>query len=141
MVVVQLDIIQHMVGPVADGRPLGQLLFRVKHLIRTVAQQKFSLHIPFRTGDDHFCAQLLQQRSGFERALKISADRHNTDIKIADAQRLQEFRVGAVADLGVGHNAQNGVDAVLVFVHRHDLMAELVQLLCDVAAKSTQPDQ
>ena len=27
VVVVQLDIIQHMVGPVADGRPLGQLLF------------------------------------------------------------------------------------------------------------------
>ena len=73
--------------------------------------------------------------------MKVSADRHNANIKIADAQRLQEFRVGAVADLGVGHNAQNGVDAILVFVHRHDLMAELVQLLCDVAAKSTQPDQ
>ena len=37
--------------------------------------------------------------------------------------------------MGVGHNAQNGVDAVLVFVHRHDLMAELVQLLCDVGGQ------
>ena len=73
--------------------------------------------------------------------MKVSADRYHADIEIADAQRLQKFRVGAVADLGVGHNVQHGVDALLVFVHRHDLMAELVQLLCDVAAKSTQPDQ
>ena len=141
MVVVQLDIIQHMVGPVADGRPLGQLLFRVKHLIRTVAQQKFSLDIPFRTGNDQFCAQLLQQGSGFQRALKVSADRYNADIEIADAQRLQKFRVGAVTDLGVGHNVQHGVDALLVFVNRHDFMSEFVQLFCDMAAKSTQTDQ
>ena len=42
MVVIQFNIIQHMVGPVADSRPFGQLLFRVKHLIRTVAQQKLA---------------------------------------------------------------------------------------------------
>ena len=68
-------------------------------------------------------------------------DRYNADIEIADAQRLQKFCVGAVTDLGVGHNVQHGVDALLFLVHRHDLMAELVQLLCDMAAKSTQADQ
>ena len=141
MVVIQFNIIQHMVGPVADRRPFGQLLFRVKYLIRTVTQQKFSLHIPFRTGNDHFCSQLFQQGSGFQRALKVSADCYHADIKIADAQCLQEFRVGAVTDLGVGHDVQHGIDALLVFVHRHDFMAEFVQFFCDMAAKSAQPNQ
>ena len=48
------------------------------------------------------------------------------NIEIADAQRLQKFRVGAVADLGIGHNAQHCVDALLVFVYCHDLMAEFI---------------
>ena len=61
VVVLQLDIIQNVFGAVSDRRSLCQLLFRVDHFIRTVAQQELGLYIPLCTRDHKLCSQLLEQ--------------------------------------------------------------------------------
>ena len=40
VLLVQLNVAENMVGGIADGRPLRQLLFRVRHRVRAVSQQK-----------------------------------------------------------------------------------------------------
>ena len=50
----------------SDRCPLCQLLFRVDHFIRTVAQQELGLYIPLCTRDHKLCAQLLEQRCCFQ---------------------------------------------------------------------------
>ena len=109
MIAVEFDVVEDMVGAVTDSRPSRQLFFGVNHLIRAVAKQEFLLHVSGRSGDHQFGAQLLQQRSRFQRTLKISADGHNADVEIADSQRFQKGYVGAVADLRVGHKRQYGL--------------------------------
>ena len=63
---VQLDVAKNMVGGVADGRPLRQLLFRVGNRVRAVSQQKLCLHVPLRAGHYIVCPQFLEQRRGFQ---------------------------------------------------------------------------
>ena len=141
MLLVQLNVAENMVGGIADGRPLRQLLFRVCHRVRTVAQQKFCLHVPFRAGHHIVCPQFLEQRRGLQRILKIPADGDIADIVIAHAQRAQKVHTGAVADLRVGDKGHALVDALLVFVHRHHLMAQLVELHSKMPPEAAQSDQ
>ena len=140
MIAVQLDVIKNVVGAVTDGRPLGQLFFRIDHLIRPIAEQKFFLHIPGRSGYHHFGAQLFQQRGGFQGALKIIANGHNAHIKVADSQGFQKVPIGAVADLGVGHKGQHRLHPFLGVVHGHYLMAQIVQVYGNVLSKAAQAD-
>ena len=141
MLLVQLNVAENMVGGIADGRPLRQLLFRVGDRVRAVAQQKFRLHIPLSAGYHIFCSQLLEQRRRLQRILKISADGDIADIVIAHAQRAQKVHTGAVADLRVGDKGHTLVDALLVFVHCHHLMAQLVELHGKMPPEAAQSDQ
>ena len=68
-----------------------------------------------------FCAQLFQQRGGFQRVLEVAADGHKANIKIPDAERTQELRIGAVADLCVGDKRKHIVDPFLIGIDCHDL--------------------
>lgn len=57
VLLVQLNVAENMVGGIADGRPLRQLFFRVRHRVRTVSQQKLCLHVPLRAGYHIVCPQ------------------------------------------------------------------------------------
>ena len=85
--------------------------------------------------------QLLEQRRRLQRILKISADGDIADIVIAHAQRAQKVHTGAVADLRVGDKGHALVDALLVFVHCHHLMAQLVELHGKMPPEAAQSDQ
>ena len=130
-----------MVGGIADGRPLRQLLFRVGNRVRTVAQQEFRLHIPLGAGHYILCPQFLEQRRRLQRILKIPADGDIADIVIAHAQRAQKVHTGAVADLRVGDKGHTLVDALLVPVYCHHLMAQLVELHGKMPPEAAQSDQ
>ena len=82
----QLYVIEDVIGGVPDGRPLRQLLFRVCHRVRAVAQQKFCLYIPFGAGHHIFRPQLLEQGRRFQRVLEVSADGNVADIIVSNAQ-------------------------------------------------------
>ena len=68
---VKFDIIEDVIGGVSDGSPLGDLFFRVDHLVRAVAQQKLGVDRAGRARNDQLRAQLLQGSRRFKRALKI----------------------------------------------------------------------
>ena len=74
----------------------------VDYMVCTVAKQKLCLHITLGTRYHALCTQLLQQRGGFQRVLKITADGHDADVKISDAKRAKKLRVCTVANLCVG---------------------------------------
>ena len=141
MVVLQLDIIQNVFGAVSDRCPLCQLLFRIDHFIRTVAQQELGLYISLCTRDHKLCAQLLEQRCCFQRTLKIAADGYDTHIKITNTKGAQKVFAGAVTDLCIRHIGKHSVHTVLIAVDRHDLMTQFIQFLRNMAAKTAKPDQ
>ena len=68
---VKLNVIQHMIGAVPDGCPSCQLLFRVYHFIRTVAEQELFLHIRSGTGHYQLGAQFLQQTCSLQAVLEV----------------------------------------------------------------------
>ena len=141
VLLVQLYVIEDVVGGVPDGRPLRQLLFRVCHRVRAVAQQKFCLHVTLGAGHHIFRPQLLEQRRRFQRVLEVSADGNVADIIVSNAQRAQKIHAGAVTDLRVGDKGHTLVDALLVPVHRHDLMPQLAQLHGKVPPEAAESDQ
>ena len=53
----------------------------------------------------------------------------------------QKVHTGAVADLRVGDKGHTLVDALLVFVHCHHLMAQLVELHGKMPPEAAQSDQ
>ena len=126
-----------MISAAPDRRPPGKLLFRVHHLIRSVAQQKFFLHIRSGTGYDHLSPQLLQERGGLQRALKIIADGHDTYIIIINSKGAQKFLVGAVTDLGIGHIGEKFLYQLLLLVNSHNLMVQLPKLHGNIFTKTT----
>ena len=140
VVVVELEIVEHMLGAVADRRPLRYLLFGNDDLVRTVAQQKLCLHVAVGTRHDHFSAQLLEKRGGFERALKITADGDDAHVIIIDSQRTEKRLIGAVADLRIGDDRQDRIDTILVLVDSHNLVPMLAELVCQQRAKAVDAD-
>ena len=130
-----------MVGGVAGGRPFGELFFGIGDVVRAVAEQKLFLNVPIGTRDHGFCPQFLEKRDRFQRFLKAAADGNIADIVISDAERAQEIQPCAVADLRVGHKRHTIVDALLVPVDRHDLMAETVQFHGKMTPEAPHPDQ
>ena len=60
MLLIQLNVAENMVGGIADGRPLRQLLFRVGDRVRAVAQQQLGMHVPRGLGDHARRAHLLE---------------------------------------------------------------------------------
>ena len=110
-------------------------------MIRAVAKQKLCLYIAFCAGNHASCAQFLEQRRRFQRVLKASADGHDAHVEVCDAQGTQEILAGAVSNLGVCNEGQQIVDALLVYVYRHHLMAKLCQLFRHMPAKASRTDQ
>ena len=110
-------------------------------MVCTVAKQKLCLHITLGTGYHAFGTQLLQQRGGFQRVLKITADGHKTNIKISDTQRTQKLRIGAVADLCVGDKRKHIVDPFLIGIDCHDLMPQLRELHGDMPPEAACSNQ
>ena len=50
VLLVDLYVVENMVGSESDRRPFCHLLFRVDHVICAVAEQKLRLHIAFGAG-------------------------------------------------------------------------------------------
>ena len=130
-----------MVRSITHRRPTGHLLFRINNIIRTVAQQELCMDIPRRPGQHKGRTVLLQQGGGLQRTLKIVSNSHHTQVKIPDAQGGDELLVGAVSDLGVGHQGQNVIYTLFVAVHGQHLMAQFPQLFRHVAAETPETDQ
>ena len=141
MLLVDLYVVENMVGSESDRRPFCHLFFRVDYMVCTVAKQKLCLHITLGTGYHALGTQLLQQRGGFQRVLKITADGHKTNIKISDTQRTQKLRIGAVADLCVGDKRKHIVDPFLIGIDCHDLMPQLRELHGDMPPEAACSDQ
>ena len=120
---VQLHIVEKMVRTVADGSPVGKLLFRIDDLIGTVSQQKLLLHIGGCPGDYHPGAQFLEQRGGFQGALEIIADGNNTGIVVIHPQGPEKIGVGAVTDLSRGYIGKYILYKTFILIYSHDLMA------------------
>ena len=104
-------------------------------------KQKLCLHITLGTRYHALCTQLLQQRGGFQRVLKITADGHDADVKISDAKRAKKLRVCTVANLCVGDIWQHITDSFLVCIDRHDLMPQLRKLYCDMPSEAACANQ
>ena len=73
--------------------------------------------------------------------MKIVANGYDAYIIVIHPQRVEKGFVGAVADLGVGDEGQNLLHQLLVLIHRHHLMVQLIQLLGDVLAEAAQTDE
>ena len=110
-------------------------------MVCSVAKQKLCLHITLGTRYHALCTQLLQQRGGFQRVLKITADGHDADVKISDAKRAKKLCVCTVANLCVGDIWQHITDSFLVCIDRHDLMPQLRKLYCDMPSEAACANQ
>ena len=141
VLLVELYVVEDMVGSVSDRCPFCHLFFRVDYMVCTVAKQKLCLHITLGTRYHALCPQLLQQRGGFQRVLKITADGHDADVKISDAKRAKKLRVCTVANLCVGDIWQHITDSFLVCIDRHDLMPQLRKLYCDMPSEAACANQ
>ena len=141
MLLVDLYIVKNMVGSESNRCPFCHLLFGIDHVICAVAEQKLRLHVAFGAGYHAFCAQLFQQRGGFQRVLEVAADGHKANVKISDTERTQELRIGAVADLCVGDKRKHIVDPFLIGIDCHDLMPQLRELHGDMPPEAACSDQ
>ena len=141
VLLVDLYVVEDMVGSVSDRCPFCHLFFRVDYMVCTVAKQKLCLHITLGTRYHALCTQLLQQRGGFQRVLKITADGHDADVKISDAKRAKKLRVCTIANLCVGDIWQHITDPFLVCIDRHDLMPQLRKLYCDMPSEAACANQ
>ena len=99
------------------------------------------MDVPGGSGQHEGGAVLLEQSGGLQRALEAVANGHHTEIEVPYPQGADELGIGAVADLGVGHIGQGGVDTLLVLVHRQHLVSQVPELLGHVAAKPPQANQ
>ena len=135
------DSVKNMVGSESNRCPFCHLLFGIDHVICAVAEQKLRLHVAFGAGYHVFCAQLFQQRGGFQRVLEVAADGHKTNIKISDTERTQELRIGAVTDLCVGDKRKHIVDPFLIGIDCHDLMPQWRELHGDMPPKAACSNQ
>ena len=120
-----------MIGCISYRRPFRDLLLRIDHLIRSVPEQEFCLDLCVGTGYDKISAQFFQQGGRLKRALKIAPDRYDAHIEVVDTKRSQERFIRTVSDLCIRDDRKDGVDPILIPVHSHDLMAEVMQLLCN----------
>ena len=100
---IHLHIVEDVIICVTDRGPLCNLLFRVNHFIRTIAQKEFFLNITLSPGYHQFRSQFFQKRSCFKRILKASSNGYKTDIVISYSKRTQKFSIGTITDLGIGH--------------------------------------
>ena len=141
VLLVDLYVVENMVGSVSDRCPFCHLLFRVDYMVCTVAKQKLCLHITLGTRHHALCPQLLQQRGGFQRVLKAAANGHDADIKISDAKGAKKFCACAVSNLRVGDIWKHIIDPFLVCIDRHDLMPKLRKLHGDMSPEATYADQ
>ena len=141
VLIVNLYIIENMIGCIADCCPFCHLFFSVDHMVGTVAKQKLRLHITFGTRHHTFCAQLLQKRRCFQRVLKAAANGHNADIKISDAKGAKKFCACAVSNLRVGDIWKHIIDPFLVCIDRHDLMPQLRKLHGDMPPEAACANQ
>ena len=132
------DVVEDVVGAVAHGRPVCHLRFGIDHLVCAVAQKELLLHVALGARDHELGTHVLQLRRGLDGALEIMGDCHDAHVIVAHAERGEQIRVGAVADLGVGDDGEDALDALLAPVYRHDLMAELVELLCNTASETAE---
>ena len=100
VLLVDLYVVENMVGSESDRRPFCHLLFRVDHVICAVAEQKLRLHIAFGAGYHAFCAQLFQQRGGFQRVLEAAAEGADF-IKIMISGLMDFDRFGVLTEDGL----------------------------------------
>ena len=141
VLLVDLYVVENMVGSVSDRCPFCHLFFRVDYLVGTVAKQKLCLHITLGTRHHALRPQLFQQRGGFQRVLKVTADGYDADIKISDAKRAKKLRVCTVANLCIGDIWQHIIDSFLVCIDRHDLMPQLRKLYCNMPPEAACANQ
>jgi hypothetical protein len=79
------------------------------------------------TGDYVREAHRLQKHRHHDVGLDILANGHNGDVHIVHAQFGEDGFTRSVSRHGVGHLPHEGLNARLILVYRHYIMAELVK--------------
>ena len=83
-----------MVAAVAHRRPVGDLLFRVDDLVRTVAQEELGMDVPGGPGEHKGSTIFLEQCGGFQRALEAVSDGHHAEIEVPHPQGADKLGIG-----------------------------------------------
>ena len=122
---VDLHVVENMIGSISNCCPFCYLLFRVDHMVGSVAKQKLCMYIPLCTRHYTLRAKLLQKRRRFQRILKAAANGHDADIEISDAKGAKKLRVCTVSNLRVGDEVKYIIDPFFVYIDCHDLMLQL----------------
>ena len=119
----------------------GQLLLGIDHLVRAAAPQEFFLDPPGGPGDDFLGPQLLEQVGGLQGALEVVPDGDDAGVEAGNVQGGEELLAGAVPNLGVGDKGEHRVHPGLLAVHRHHLVAQVIELAGDVLAEASQANE
>ena len=98
------------------------------------------MDVPGGPGEHKGSTIFLEQCGGFQRALEAVSDGHHAEIEVPHPQGADKLGIGAVADLSIGHIGQGGVDALLILIYCQHLVAQVPELLGQVAAKPPQAD-
>ena len=99
------------------------------------------MDIPLYPGQHEFGSVILEERSGFQGALKIISNSNHAQIKIAYSQSCDKLLVGSITDLSGGDIGKGIVYPFLFNVNGKYLMVQFMELLGHMAAKTPQPDQ
>ena len=132
----QVDVVEDVVEAVALRPLLRDVLIRVDHLVRPVAQQKLRLDVPRRLADHPLCPELLHKACDLQTALEVGADAHKHDIKIPDADTFQDLLARAVADPGARRVRNHVLELLLVLIHDHDIVPVLQEISRQVMSET-----
>ena len=134
-------IIIDMIPAVTHGRPFRHLLFRIDNLIGPAGKQKFSMRVPGYANQDKGRPFFLQQGRDFQGSLQIVAHCHDTQVKIRNAQGIDQLRIRSVSDFRVCHIRHGLLYLMLIFINDQHLMVQIGQGLGHMAPKASQSDQ
>ena len=85
--------------------------------------------------------QLLEQVGGLQGALEVVPDGDDAGVEAGNVQGGEELLAGAVPNLGVGDKGEHRVHPGLLAVHRHHLVAQVIELAGDVLAEASQANE
>jgi hypothetical protein len=129
-----------MVGAVAHGDLFCDVPVRVDHFIRAVPEKEFGVDIPVGLADHIFASQLFHHAGNLQTALKIRSDADKAHVKVVDPQCPKHILIGTVSDLGADHIGKHLLQILLHLIHDHQLIAQIRQILAEMAAEPSHPD-
>ena len=136
----KLDVIQNAFRAETNGSPFSHFIFRIDHVVGAVPKEEFPLDLAGRTGNDPLRSVFFEKGRDLQRILETVAHRNEASVETVHAQRFQKIHIGRIADEGIDRVGKHRLDMLLVLIHRHDLIAQIIQLLAKIEAKLSCSD-